>query len=108
MVPPTRAACLDHIRRILFASTMELSEFAIVGDHSTMSWESRSEDVRDQHQVVFGADRTHRFDASSHAARSAHQLRMGIAHILTAETTASKFVDDGAPSHPVIDEARAK
>lgn len=108
MVPPTRATCFDHIRRILLASTMELGEFCIVGDHSTVRRKSRSEDVCDQDQVVFGTDRAHRFDAPSDAARCPHQLRMGIAHILAAETTASEFVDDGAPSHPVIDEARAK
>lgn len=87
---------------------MELRELRVVGNDLAVRRKSRSEDVRDQNEIVLGADRTDRFRSSSHTTCSAHQFGVRIADVFAPEATASKFVDQRPARHSMIDEPGAK
>ena len=104
MMPTTRTARLDDVRRILLTPPVELGELGVVGHDSTVTRKSRAEDIGDENQIVLGADRAHRLGATTHGTSRSHQLRVGITHVFPTEPAASKLVDQRLACHAMVDD----
>ena len=93
MMPATGAAGFDDVGGVLLSATMELRELGVVRHDTPMRGEARTEDVRDENQVVLDADGACRIGAASDAARCAHQLGMRVAHVFPTQPSSAELVD---------------
>lgn len=105
MVPMARGADFDHVtgKIALFRALGEGLEFLRGRDATTKCWQSRTEDVGHQHQVLVLANRTRLRGGLTHLTGSPNQFGVGITHFVLRQTSLLVFRDEVLAREAVID-----
>ena len=104
MVPMTRRAHLDHVAGVVplpFAGEpLQLLGRRDAASERGQAW---SEDVRHEHELVIGTDRTRFGGDLTDLTSGTDQLGVGVAHLVTGQSTTTVLVDEVLARQSVVD-----